>query len=354
MRIKKVFSRQYKDTVIVITRKFHGTILGAISPTNVNDFNVNGVFVWYPVKYSKIDLLILPFLRLFHIDFDIFLEKRKKRQNEKILNLCARYNPKAVYVVQGIQLYPGTIRTIKEKCFIAAGMTDRISLFPELTECLPFYDVLYTYSIEDAKYAKDLGTESVFVPAQGGEFYKPLNLKRNIDLSFVGVMYPERLELLKQLVYDLPDLNIVIYGKYCSRLNFLKNIEWFFDKRLRKCFKNTEISEKATNKLYNTSKICLNLNRSNAGNSWAGRFTSILKTKSFQIMTYNEFAYKAFSDSLALFTNIEELKHKIRFYIDEEQKRIDMVESCYNKYFDESNGYVFSIGKDILKRVREK
>lgn len=354
MHVKKCFKNINTTTVLVVTRKFHGTILGAINPSNVDKYNINAIFVWYPVKFSKIDLILMPFYKLFRVDVERLIENRKKKINSKIDLIFKKYKPLGVFVVQGIQLYPYLIDKFKQSSYVACQMADRISLFPELKEYIKHYEMIYTYSSEDAETIKAFGVEGKYVPPQGQDIYKPLSTKKTIDVSFVGVMYEDRLELLKKLVFDLPNVNFVFYGKYCSRFDFKKNLEWLFNKRIHKCFKNREITEKKSCVLYNKSKICLNLNRENAGNSWAGRFASILRTKSFQIMTYNDLANDSFHNCLVLFNSVEELENQIVTYLEDDSKRISITDQCFNTYFDKENGFVFDVAADFVGKIQNK
>ena len=349
MRIKRYDNLSSKYKILIITRIYHGEFLGRFQPSNLEKYDVEATYVWSPVRYSEWDLP-LRFLDTLHFDISKILKKRKEKFNRQIEEYVEYEKPDVIYVVQGIQLFPELIDKFKRNAFVVCSLSDRLSLFPGIEKYLVHYDAVYSYSNPDVEELKKLGIDAVYTPAAADRsVYYPIDCKKVHDLCFVGVMYPERKELLTKLVHDLPDLDIAIFGKYTSRTDLKGNLEWFMDKRLRTTFANREILPGKVNEVYNSSKICLNMNRANAGNSWAGRFACIAASKSFQIMNYNEMADEQFGDCVCLYHDYDELLSSIQYYLEHEDERVSCAEKLYEKYFTDSSLQI-DVCQDIIDR----
>lgn len=268
-----------------------------------------------------------------------YLKRRDGKFNDKIIKIVNKYKPDIVYVFQGKQLSAETVQYIKARTFIGLSLIDRVSLFPEIVDSFQFYDFLNTYSKEDAEELQNCGINCEYAPSSTdtNTYYK-IPMRKTIDVSFVGAMgasYEDRHELLTKLVKDLPDVKFAIYGDYAPIRKPKQFFEWLTDARLRSCFKNRTITYEQANKLYNSSCICLNLNRSNAGNSWAGRFADIVATKNFQLVTYNESIKEVFDGLVGMYEDYEDLKEQIEYYLSQPALMDDMANACFDKFFNE-------------------
>lgn len=83
-------------TVLVVSRKYHGEVLGDTSSFEKNGYKI--IFSFSPFTLSKFDLL----LRIKHkIGLDITKDIQNKRikYNKSVLKLVFKYRPDIVYAV---------------------------------------------------------------------------------------------------------------------------------------------------------------------------------------------------------------------------------------------------------------
>lgn len=350
--MKKYFSDSNTKLALILTVKLHNRPI-----SNAKSFLEHG--------YNVIEMYSTPgisahayFQRLkYHLGFSVdgYLDRRDKAYNRKVMEVFDEYKPDIVYVYQGKQLLPDTIQYIQKKAFIVLSLIDKVSLFPEIVDRFKYYDLLSSYSIEDVEHLNAGGLNCHYFPATTDRtIYRDLNAPKTIDVSFVGAMYPDRREMLTRLVKDMPDVAFEFYGEYAPLRKPKQYLEWMTDKRLHACFKNRVIPVERVNEIYNASRICLNLNRSNAGNSWAGRFADIVATRSFQITTYNEYIDQVFGESVETFKDYEELKQKIRFYLAHASQAEQKGEASYDIYFDASNHLFIDRMRIILDAYQKK
>ena len=337
--------------VLIISRKYHGEVLG-----EVQDFVKNG----YEIVFSFSAFSIVndnPILRIKRkLGFDISKDEAKYRTkyNKRIIKLVNKHSPSLVYVVQGLQLDIDTIETIKKRCPIVVHLIDRLELFPEIIQFLKHYNKILSYSFDDTQILIDDGLSCFFVPSGvNRRIHYPLKCKKTIDVSFIGDIYPLRREWLEKLAYEEPNVRFRFYGKYVRMNNTTAFFRWLFDKRLRQCFCNRNVSSKKANKIYNKSKICLNIARENNCNGISERVSKILATKSFLLMSFSDVLKGVICTDECLFKNYEEMRDKIRFFLENEFERKKLSEFVYSKVFEGDGCYSKSI-VNLIEDPKEK
>jgi spore maturation protein CgeB len=253
------------------------------------------------------------------------VEKEKNKTREKIninaLKLFKEYKPNIVYVTMGNQLTQKTIEEMKESAVVIASFGDTIAQYPYLGEIAKYYDIIYSYEMTDVDKLQNKGIcAKEMMGLADSEQYFPIDCEKDIDICFVGAMYPNRKETLEKLYHDFPNLNMQFYGKYVGIRKTREFFKWLFTGKY-KVFKNRNIHYEDVNKIYNRSKICLNINGFQTKVGWASRLPEILLTKSFQIVDYNKKIEEEFAKCLETYTSYEELKTIIQRYISDDEKR---------------------------------
>jgi len=345
-------SENHKGTrVLILTREYHKQILGCGAGFSGDGFST--ITITNPVVCSRLDFAARLKIKL-GISIDDFRKKKDDEFNRQIRELCDVFQPHIVYVVQGIQLYGDTVEYLKKTSFLVADLCDRLSLFPQLYDYLPHYDMVYTYSKDDSDELNKGGTPCIYIPTgTDTALFCPKDLPRDIDLSFVGIMYDDRREYLTKLVRELPEVKIRIWGVYAPPRLPLQYIKWLTDKRLKECFMNKEVTREEVSQIYSRSKICLNMNRDNIGNGWSDRFANIAATKSFQLITYNEMVAELFAGCVGTFDSYEDLKQKVRYFVQQDTLRESMAEACYNRFLAECQNTGFNINQDIMEKAEK-
>lgn len=337
--------------VLVLTRNYHGQLVGSGTGFSGTDFST--ITVTSPVNCSKWNFLIRLKIKL-SLSVEAFQKRMDQKFNNQIRLLCDTFKPHIVYVVQGIQLDVDTVEYLKKTSFLVADLCDRLSLFPQLYDYLPHYDMVYTYSKDDSDALNSMGTPCIYIPTgTDTALFCPKDLQRDIDLSFVGIMYDDRREYLTKLVKELPEVKIRIWGEYAPPRLPLQYLKWLTDKRLKECFLNKEVTRQEVSEIYSRSKICLNMNRDNIGNGWSDRFANIAATKSFQLITYNEMVAELFAGCVGTFDSYEDLKQKVCYFVQQDQLRESMAEACYNRFLAECQNTGFNIIQDIMEKAEK-
>lgn len=263
------------------------------------------------------------------LSIEKFLRKKEKRFGERVLAFYNDYKPDIVCDLGGFLLNAETINEIKRDSYISLILMDRICFFPRLNRNLSLYDRIYTYSSDDYHQIKDMGLPCVLCLATGDElrFFKKGSPKK-YDLCFVGSMLPKkdygyRYRLLKKLSRDFPDLKLIVGGKNAPIRHPILFFEWLFNRRYREVFLNKQITYEECNTIFNESKICLNLERINTGNSWSGRFANIIRSGTFIIAQNVECISELLNGSVVMFDTYEDLKEKISFYLKDDVSRLE-------------------------------
>lgn len=268
---------------------------------------------------------------LLRRDLTKYYKKKRITYNNNLLNTVNTFKPDLVYIRQGSEVLPDTLKQISEITYVALALSDILSLFPAVYDLFPFCDVIYSYDKQDIETLRQKGFNAKFEPAryESSVYYK-LGTKKTTDISFVGAMYPERIEIMKRLANTFPTLNWEIYGKYAPPWQVPKWIKWLKNKEYR-YFKNKEISKYTVNSVYNRSRIVLNIVRANQRDGWSSRLPQILGTGSFQITNYYESVEREFGDCLCTYTDFDDLVEKIKYYLEHDEERKSIAERGYQK-----------------------
>ena len=289
------------------------------------------------------------FLRLClraHINIDGTLNRKRIAFNQKAIELFNDYEPDVVLVIQGIQLNEESIEYMKKTATLIVTLSDMLSLFNELNTLVPLYDLVFSYDKSDVEYLNKNGINAKWKKASfNSNIYKKIPCAKDIDISFVGAMYPERRELLNRLTLDLPEYRWAIYGEYAKPRHPILYIKWLTSKN-RKYFMNCEIPQNITNEIYNRSKIVLNIVRSNQKMGWSSRLPQILGSGTLQITNYFDAVFDEFNECLVTFNHYEELISKIKYYLENDEKREQVANKGYVKSVNYSDKkamqYLFS------------
>ena len=126
-------------------------------------------------------------------------------------------------------------------------------------------DKVFVFEGSDVRRTREeQGVESHFLPMGfDPKDYRPIpGVERDIDVSFVGMPYPERQVILDRLLADFPGRRFRFVGRYVryrEPRTWLKYVERKLDGPARRAYRNGEVSPSAVNQLYARSKVVLNI-----------------------------------------------------------------------------------------------
>jgi spore maturation protein CgeB len=281
--------------------------------------------------------------------------KTQKKINAEILKSFQEFKPDIVYVTMGNQLTKESIEKMKESAILVASFGDTIKQYPYLGEIAGYYDIVYSYEMTDVDKLRRMGVNAKEMMGLGDpEQYFPINCKKDIDVCFVGVMYPKRKEILERLYCEFPDLYMQFYGKYIGIRNTKEYLKWLCSGKY-KVFRNRNIHYKEVNKIYNRSKICLNINGFQTINGWASRLPEILLTDSFQIVDYNKKIAEEFEGCLKTYVSYEQLVEIIRKYLLDDTERNRIGNNGYSKVIKQFTykRAIYNVLKDVEQKNQE-
>lgn len=189
-----------------------------------------------------------------------------------------------------------------------------VRLTERLTQCLPLFDLVYTYSDATRATFEKLGADKVvWLPFAGkaSETLPDLSRAHRFPVTFVGGWRPEREELFLGLV----GFGLQIWGPEWDR--HCRNRE------LLRCWKGAGVYHEKFAEVVQQSKI--NLNFMDYGNHTAAnmRFFEIPSFGGFQIASYCEEMAEDFRDKkeIVYFRTASELREKIVYYLRNEEER---------------------------------
>lgn len=311
------------------------------------------------------------FTKIIYFDFaTIYKEKGKDFMNSKLLEIVKSKKPDFLFCcLTNDEFYEETFSYISRKtntttfnwfcddhwrfenysknwanCFNYVSTTDRDSYI---------------------KY-KELGFNNVILTQWGCNIYdyKNFNLKKIFDVIFIGQPHGDRLKIIKFLKKSKVNVKCWGYGWDNKTNNFLFKAFWFFPKQfpilkekhseiIKRNNLRSRVSQNEMIKLYNQSKIGLNLSNSsiNSVQQIKGRNFEIPGTGCFLLTNYVKYLeeYYEIGKEIICFYNLEELVDEIKYYLKHESEREKIAECGYIKTI---NKHTYEIRfNEIFKKI---
>ena len=287
------------------------------------------------------------------------IRRMKRKTGMRVCSILNDYKPDIVFSINAkLDSYYASI--IRKKCFLVSMLIDKVSFFPDVFEngFSKDYDVIYTYAIDDCEMINSISSNCVFIPAVcNKDSFHNDNVLRDIDVSFVGRMYPEkdygeRFDLLCRLVDSCPDLKIYIGGECAPIRRPIKFIKWRRNQLYRKAFVNRNLTTSECNQIYNRSKISLSIERNGTGNAWSGRIVNLFGTGTFVLSSDEpKMLDQYYKGCFVHFTGFEDLRNKVLYYLDHEKERIEIASRAYEQEKTMRNSsLVINMTEDIINR----
>lgn len=247
-----------------------------------------------------------------------FLSWDIKRLNQRLIDLVSNQCFDLILIFKAENIFPETIKRIKKKsgAVIASWMADDPFCFENIKNSLTYYDY---YFIWDSWYVKQLLTAGVkhalhlplyTVPEvyRKTEFPQAESERFGSDVVFVGTWQPRREAVLRKLL----DFNMKVYGN-----------GWLQNSELPKRSLNKEVNIFEINKIYNASKIVLNIHHQWGKNDANFRTFEALGSGAFLIDERKKDILSMFreDEEIVLYGCINELREKIHYFLTHEGER---------------------------------
>jgi len=278
-------------------------------------------------------------------------------QEVYIRKIFDEFLPNFVFVRLGNYLSNEIVKYMRKSSITILYLGDSLQLYPEMKEKVFDYDAVFSYENSDVDILRSKGINvyplmGVYDKTQ----YYPLKIIKDIDISFIGAMYDERIKILKRISKDFSEFKLLFIGNY-SKKKYLIDYIFHFNKKMRLSYMNTTVNFREANEIYNRSKICLNLNRKEANTGWNSRLCEILGTQSLQVVNYNKIVLDEFGDGIVTFTDYDDLKDKIQYFLTNDLDRNEIARKGYNAVSKHTNDAKLREVIDIvleLKNIHEK
>lgn len=302
--------------ILIIGPEFHGynEILKKTFEKYGHDCETCQIYLYSSGHLHYLHFLCKKYISLKNLENNNFIKNR-------VLKKFDSFNPEYVLLIKGDSLPLDAVRYMKKKSQVAMWVMDSFNMVGELTfKNAEEVGSVFVFEASDIERFKELPFKMTYLPLGYDEFtyYKIDNKEKTIDVFFVGELDNERLKILEKLVTDFPNLKMKFYGGY-AKYNIPKLFKYYV-LAYNRYFTNITLNHTQINEMYNQSKICLNLHRSQSKYGWNARTNEILATGAFQIVDNIPGIAVEYKDGLILFNNYDDLKQKILFYLNHSKK----------------------------------
>ncbi len=261
-----------------------------------------------------------------------------------ILILYAKiFKPDLIFLLKAESVKSKTVKKLKDKNILLVNFyPDNIFTFwngnsnAQVLQRLPYFDCFLNWGKFLENSLKMAGAKDIyyFPFAYDKNIYKSeialSNLDKNkyrCDVCFAGTWDKEREVWLTNLCNAMLNLNLVIWGNL-----WLENLDK--DSILRNKVRGPAIYKDELIKLFKSSKIVLNFIRVQNLTSHNMRTLEVSATKSFLLTQRTqeqaEFLFKE-GESIECFGSVDELVDKIKFYLENSEKREYIIANSYAK-----------------------
>lgn len=258
------------------------------------------------------------------------------KENEEFISIVSKEKPDLLFIVKGDFVFPKTLAKIKKivSCPIVGYVWDepfythnsniddyRRSNFKN---GLPWYDYIFVFDTFYIDEIKKQGAKSVkYLPlATNPNRCKEANVtdqeRRDYgyDVCFIGLPFENRVDMFE----CLRDYNLGVFGDHWIK---------YFTCRGQKTpsYYKGRASGVTANKIYLSSKIVLNIHHPQSIEGLNTRTFDVPACGAFEIVDYKKNIERHFEidKEIVTFSNTDELKSKIDFYLKNDDLRKDII-----------------------------
>ena len=216
----------------------------------------------------------------------------------------------------------------KIKCQKICFVTDDDWMYSIRTRYASLYfSRLISTHVQNKAFYDTIGIDNIIYSqwACNPSLYKPSNVKKDIDISFIGGPHADRVELLRYLIAN--GKYVKIYGRGWNRIEDLKKYWGGY-------LTNLEVVD-----VINRSKVCLNPGKSSTmrGFQIKGRTFELAGCAAFQLTDSTTILDDYFIRGTEIITydNYEELLEQITYYLSRNKERESIAKRAYDRVISE-------------------
>ncbi len=303
--------------------------------------------VYYVYKIKEKDVYKLTYyLKLRQIKkFEAYINsKLEQKYNEKIIKTINEYKPD-IFLSLNARFFPETLRKIRNLgittiCWLADYPFDstRFKYFPYTLQYFNYLflgEMLWRQNIQNvAPDAKIIHMVGAFCPQQ----FKPISVvqqdvnKYNSNIAFAGASYGIKAEGAYRagILAQINDFGLKIWGD-----NGWKRCIFNYYPQLKYSYAGERLDFNELNKLYQITKININIPNPQCITTFQERIFEISGAKGFQIVDYRKDIDKYFTeDEIVTFKNINDLREKIDYFLKYPEYRKSYIENSYKKVIE--------------------
>lgn len=256
-------------------------------------------------------------------------KSHKEWRSRHAMEICRAFRPDLI-LITGIQRFnPEVLDVFQENSTVFYWFTESENRFHEIEKELSYYDHIYCISSLSLEQARERGhSASLLLHAVNTAQFHPLNLPKVYDWCFVGQWHPRRQKYAEGLAKV--SWKFAIYGPRWRRRTWDRPALWFG-------IKGKGIWEEKLNRLYNQTKVVININvwgdenRSSHGVNM--RLLEVPACRTCLLSDYARDAEKLLvpGEEFVMAANLPEMQDKLAELLRDERKREEIAEKGYRK-----------------------
>lgn len=284
----------------------------------------------------------------------MFHQYLNEKMNEHLINKANFFKPDIILIIKGESIYPETIKKIRKDntCTISSWLIDRPVPYkspPYVKETLSLLDYIFTFDSYYIDQLKNLGVQHVYhLPlACSPSIHKKVKLSSEeldyygSDVAFSGSVQPLRQKMLEYI----NGFDTKVWGPG------FKNV-----KKENMRIVGGVITNKEVVKIYNASKISLNVNHPQSIYGTNTRTYEALGSGAFILNDFKKEISELFEigKEIICYKRIEELNDLISYYLKNPNIRQEIAAKGQKRVYDEHT-YYHRIKKllSVIDRNRE-
>lgn len=296
-----------------------------------------------------------------------YLDDFFEKQNSLYINALKNNNIKFVFIVNNSRVTPPFLQYCKQNNIpVFSYLYDSIRWKDKGLEYIDYYTDIFSYEPSDSSVLIENDNHVKYIPLGCDEsVYKYNPLREYVyDICFVGTLDKRRLRLLnevaefayknnkKMIVYTSVQINKIPHLYLLPKI-LIRRLKYNFKyKYLMKYLINEPIFGEDLAKLYNESKICLNIHVGTELELHTGlnpRGFEILGCRSFELIDEGHLKHTSIKNGKDIieFAETNDLMEKIRYYLDNDKKRENIAENGNKKVLEK-----YTIDKTVEKILK--
>ncbi len=266
-----------------------------------------------------------------------------RKTNRAILDAVETFNPDLVFVVNGEELFPETVKRIAAETKVAHWAVDGVSGLKMHLESLGNYHRNYVFEPTDVPLVP--GSRYLSLGADTRRYF-PRKTEKLLDVSFVGSPHADRLPLLEKLAKESAGkFGFAVFGPF-------GNVDPAAFPNLCACIrKNGTLSHDEIAGIYSQSRVSLNPHHSHSKVGVNPRVFEIAACGAFQLCSEQRSLADFFpGGEVPTYKNADDLLRKIEYFLKNADERERLAEAA-RKRTERGNTFA-ARGRTVLKDTR--